>query len=157
MLPDTCTSSTCGSSCNASCTFCKIDAENVFAFTQTGCFQNLLALQGAVRLHVDLAQLVIGVFEEQPFRAVPDAKVDAGHKCDERARFSRGTTRMRRLRYCVALCERTFTSSKMLLPALSRIGNALVARRGSFGSSLSFRWSRVARKFDDARAQVPGN
>ena len=53
----------------------QIDVENVFAFTQTGCFQNLLALQSAIRLHGDLPQLVIGVFEEQPFRAELNAEV----------------------------------------------------------------------------------
>ena len=47
----------------------EIDAENIFAFAQAGGFQNLFALQRAIGLHIDLAQPIIGIFEEETLRS----------------------------------------------------------------------------------------
>ena len=47
----------------------QVHAENIFAFAQIGGFENLLALQRAVRLHLDLAQAIVGIFEEEPLRS----------------------------------------------------------------------------------------
>ena len=139
-----------------SCTFCEIDAENVFPFMQTGCFQNLLALQGAVGLHGDLAQLVIGVFEEQPFRGVLHSEVAAGHE-RENEHYLRKEHEDAAVAVLRGFARTHFHIEQMLLLALSRIGNALIARRGSSWARFHFAWSRRAREFDDARAQVPGN
>ena len=58
----------------------EIDAENVFSFAQPGGFQDLLALQGAVGLHLDLAQAIIGILEEEALRSQPHAEIERRRK-----------------------------------------------------------------------------
>src|SRR6266850_882889 len=47
-----------------------------------GGFQNLVALKSPVGLDFDLAQLVVGVLEEETFRAKPDAEEDSDPERD---------------------------------------------------------------------------
>ena len=56
-LRTTSTSSTCGKLLQAIVHPRQVHAENIFAFVQIGRFQHLLALQRAVGLHFDCAQL----------------------------------------------------------------------------------------------------
>ncbi|HXE42235.1 MAG TPA: hypothetical protein VN516_04340, partial [Candidatus Baltobacteraceae bacterium] len=64
----------------------KIDAEDIFAFAQIGSFQNLIAQQTAIRLHIDHHQAVIRILEKEPSHCHARAKnasaADGGGKND---------------------------------------------------------------------------
>ena len=74
--------------------------------------EDLVALERAVGLDLDLAELVIGILEEEALRAEPDAEESTDAERQHKRRSWKDRTRMRRLRCRVALCERTLTSRR---------------------------------------------
>src|ERR1700737_4864735 len=99
---------------------CEIYSKNIFAFVQIGRLQNLLALQRTVGLHIDLLQLIIGIFEKQFLRSLQDADVDSdahdGGECEFRNEHEDAAFAM--LRYGA---RAHFYIEQMLLPSLTRI------------------------------------
>src|SRR5205085_7622552 len=86
---------------------------------------NLLALQRAVGLHLDLAQAIVGIFEEEPLRSEThsDEKsgANSGREPDFRNHDKHATVPM------LGSFVRTHADiEKMLLAALARIGDALI-------------------------------
>src|SRR5207248_4803158 len=104
----------------------QVNAENIFAFAQIGGFENLLALQRAVGLHLDLAQAIVGIFEEEPLRSETHAEkksgANSGREPDFRNHDKHATVAMPR-----GLVRTHADIEKMLLAALARIGDALIS------------------------------
>jgi hypothetical protein len=105
----------------------QIYAENILAFAQPGRFQDLISLQRSVRLHFDLAELVIRIFEEEPFRSEPDSEEnsdpDREHEHNLRNDYQHAAIAM------LGSFMRTDPNiEEMLLAALPGIRNPFVSR-----------------------------
>jgi hypothetical protein len=58
----------------------EVNAENIFTLAQASGFYDLIALQRSIGLHLDLAQLIVRVFEEQTLRSELNAKIETDAK-----------------------------------------------------------------------------
>ena len=105
----------------------QVYPKDVFALAELRRFQHLLALQRPIRLHLDLAQLVIRILKEKPLRAETDPVKERAHHEDAE----------QDLRYddknaAIAMLHRFVRThshvEQMLLLALARIRDSLVAR-----------------------------
>ena len=56
----------------------KFSSENIFAFAQLGRFQDLFALQSPIRPHVDFAQAIVWIVEEESTRSVVNSENHSG-------------------------------------------------------------------------------
>src|ERR1044071_1975675 len=104
----------------------EIDAKNIFVFAQIGSFYNLIAQQTAVRLHIDHHQAVIRILEKEPShchaRAENASTTDGGGKNDFRDEDQNASAAVLR-----GFARTHLNIKEMLLFALTRIGDALVA------------------------------
>src|SRR5205823_9286895 len=128
------------------------DRENIFAFTQRGRAQDLLARQIAVGLHFNRAQLVIGIFEKQAAASFACAKVKASAKA-EREYDSRNSDE----RAPIPLLRRgarTHLHVEQMLPApLPPTGDAPIARTGALAICHRVFLSILARESSMMRTQ----
>jgi hypothetical protein len=104
----------------------QVDLKNIFAFAQAGNFQNLIALQRAIRLHIDHGQAIVRIFEKEPAHPHPRTEIDS---CADRSRQRdfRNENEYSPVAILRGLARSHLYVQQMLLFALARIGNALIA------------------------------
>src|SRR6184192_2591223 len=104
----------------------QVDLKNIFAFAQAGNFQNLIALQRAIRLHIDHGQAIVRIFEKEPAHPNPRTEIDSGAD-RSRQRDFRNENEHSPVAILRGLARSHLYVQQMLLFALARIGNALIA------------------------------
>jgi hypothetical protein len=107
----------------------EIYSKNVFTLPQSGALENLIALQGSVRLHFDLGEAIIWIFKEEPARTEPNAE-DHGRSESRHERDLRHDHQDAAISMPGGLMGTNPDVEKVLLAALPRVRYALVPHPG---------------------------
>src|SRR4051812_28239565 len=98
----------------------QIHAEDIFAFTQSRRFQNLITLQGSIGLNFNLAELIIRVFEEKTPGSESNTEIETNGKAGKEHNL-RSDHKDPSIPMLSRLMGANFYIEEMLLAALSRI------------------------------------
>ena len=108
----------------------EVHAKNVFAFAHIGHSQNLLALQGAVCLDFDRAQLVIRIIKERSAPPPAPADIEAGASTRRRQHDFGNNNEHSPVPMLRRFARAHFDVEQMLLPPLTELETRRLRARG---------------------------